>query len=155
MLSYASDAGHAPAHYEYGLALTEGRRGEDKIMQGSYLIAMACRDGNIDAIAWCGRAALYGLLEEPVNYARARELLERAAVEDHPMALTLLAGISPTCGRGAVPRMWRPLSTSGPGTSSIGAPAARRALTSRSMQWSGPCIRASPNTAMPWPTTAT
>lgn len=91
MLSYASDAGHAPARYEYGLALTEGRRGEDKIMQGSYLIALACRDGDIGAIAWCGRAALYGLLKEPVDYERARDLLERAAVEDHPMALTLLS----------------------------------------------------------------
>lgn len=91
MLSYASDAGHAPARYQYGLAPTEGRRGEDKIMQGSYLIAMACRDGDIGAIAWCGRAALYGLLEEPIDYVRARELLERAAVEDHPMALTLLS----------------------------------------------------------------
>jgi TPR repeat protein len=91
MLSYASDAGHAPARYDYGLALTERRRDEDKIMQGLYLIAMTCRDGDIGAIAWCGRAALYGCWKRRWAMSARVERLERPALEDHPMALTLLS----------------------------------------------------------------
>jgi TPR repeat protein len=93
LLRYASDAGHAPSRYQYGLALTEGRRGKDKVMLGANLIAMACRDGEIDALAWCGRSALYGTFDEPVDYALARGYLERAAAEDHPIALSLLSVI--------------------------------------------------------------
>jgi hypothetical protein len=90
MLSYASDAGHAPARLDYGLALTEGRRDEDKIMQGLYLIAMTCRDGDI---GYClmRPCSFVRLLEEALGYERACERLERPALEDHPMALTLLS----------------------------------------------------------------
>jgi len=91
LLRQASDAGYAPARYQYGLVLVEGRRGEDKIGTGAYLIAMACDAGEIDAVSWCGRAAMLGLHGEPVDYGRARSLLERAAAEDHPMALSLLS----------------------------------------------------------------
>ncbi|MBD8529367.1 MULTISPECIES: tetratricopeptide repeat protein [unclassified Massilia] len=91
MLRYASDAGYAPARYQYGLALVDGRRGPDQATLGAHLIAMACRDGDIDAIAWCGQAALYGLFDEPLDHVHARSLLERAAAEDHPLALTLLS----------------------------------------------------------------
>jgi len=93
LLRYASDAGHAPARYQYGLALAEGRRGEEYVAAGTGLIALACRDGDIDALAWCGRSALYGLHGEPVDYERARACLERAAAEDHPVALTLLSAM--------------------------------------------------------------
>lgn len=91
LLRQASDAGYAPARYQYGLLLVEGRRGEDNIGTGAYLIAIACDAGEIDAVAWCGRAAMLGLHDEPVDYERARSLLERGAVEDHPMALSLLS----------------------------------------------------------------
>ena len=91
LLRYASDANYAPAQYQYGLALSEGQRGEAYITLGVNLIAMACRDGDIDALAWCGRSALYGLHDEPIDYERARDYLERAAAEDHPLALTLLS----------------------------------------------------------------
>jgi TPR repeat protein len=91
LLRYASDAGHAPACYQYGLALSEGQRGDDYVALGVDLIATACRSGDIDALAWCGRSALYGLHDEPVDYARARGYLERAAAEDHLLALILLA----------------------------------------------------------------
>ncbi|WBS04017.1 SEC-C metal-binding domain-containing protein [Pseudoduganella sp. SL102] len=91
LLRYASDANYPPACYQYGLALSEGRRGEQFTALGVSLIALASRHGDIDALAWCGRSALYGLHGEPVDFALAREHLERAAAEDHPLALTLLS----------------------------------------------------------------
>lgn len=93
LLRYASDAGHAQSRYQYGLALTEGLCGQEKIMLGANLIAMACQDGETDALAWCGRSALYGMFDEPVNYALARDYLQRAAADDHPTALSLLSKI--------------------------------------------------------------
>lgn len=93
LLGYASDANYAPACYQYGLALSEGRRGEQFMPLGVSLIARASENGNIDALAWRGRSALYGLHGEPVDFARAREYLERAAAEDHPLALTLLSNM--------------------------------------------------------------
>lgn len=91
LLRYASDSGYPAARYSYGLALSEGKRGDDMVAYGVNLIAMASRDGDIDAMAWCGHAALYGLHDEPVDHERARELLEPAAAQDHPLALSLLA----------------------------------------------------------------
>ena len=93
LLRYASDAGYTPARYQYGLALSEGKKGAENIGRGVQLIAMACQDGDIDALAWCGRSALLGLHEEPVDHDLAREYLERAAAEDHPLALVLLSNI--------------------------------------------------------------
>ena len=93
LMRYASDAGYTPARYQYGLALSEGKKGEENIGQGVNLIATAGRDGDIDALAWCGRSALLGLHEEPVDLDRARDYLERAAAEDHPLALVLLSTI--------------------------------------------------------------
>jgi TPR repeat protein len=93
LLRYASDASHPPSQYLYGLALAEGVRGPEMVMLGVNLIATACRDGDIDALAWCGDAALYGRFDEPVNYTMARNYLQRAAVEDHPIALRLLSVI--------------------------------------------------------------
>jgi len=91
LLRYASDAGYPPARYSYGLALTEGECGEEKVMYGVNLIYMACNDGDINALAWCGRSAMQGRFDEPVDYAQARDYLEKAAAEDHPMALSLLS----------------------------------------------------------------
>jgi len=93
LLRYASDAGYAPARYQYGLALSEGKEGKENIGRGVHLIAMASQDGDIDALAWCGRSALLGLHDEPVDHERARDYLERAAAEDHPLALVLLSTI--------------------------------------------------------------
>ena len=93
LLRYASDAGYTPARYQYGLALSEGKSGHENIGRGVDLIEMACQDGDIDALAWCGRSALLGLHEGPVDHARARDYLERAAAEDHPLALVLLSTI--------------------------------------------------------------
>jgi len=93
LLRYASDSGYPAAHYAYGLSLSQGRRGDDMIAHGANLIAMASRDGDIDAMAWCGNAALYGLHDEPVDHDSARRLLETAAAHDHPLALSLLARI--------------------------------------------------------------
>jgi len=93
LLRYASDSGHAPSQYQYGLALTKGHRGKDMVMLGVNMIAMACRDGEIDALAWCGQSALRGWFDEPVDYVRARELLQQAAAEDHPAALSSLSEI--------------------------------------------------------------
>jgi TPR repeat protein len=93
LLRYASDAGYAPARYQYGLALSEGKDGKENIGRGVHLIAMASQDGDIDALAWCGRSALLGLHDEPVDHERARDYLERAAAEDHPLALVLLSTI--------------------------------------------------------------
>jgi len=93
LLRYASDAGYTPARYQYGLALSEGKKGTENIGRGVALIAMACQDGDIDALAWCGRSALLGLHEQPVDHDRARDYLERAAAEDHPLALVLLSNI--------------------------------------------------------------
>lgn len=91
LLRYASDASYPPASYQYGLALSEGRRGADYVAFGVNLIAIAARDGNIDACAWCGNAAMHGLHDEPVDYERARGYLERAAADDQPLALSLLS----------------------------------------------------------------
>jgi TPR repeat protein len=93
LLRYASDAGYTPARYQYGLALSEGKAGAAQIGRGVDLIAMASQDGDIDALAWCGRSALLGLHGEPVDYERARDYFERAAAEDHPLALVLLSTI--------------------------------------------------------------
>ncbi|SEO38601.1 TPR repeat [Duganella sp. CF517] len=93
LLRYASDAGYPPARYQYGLALSEGKNGTEHIGRGVQLIALACQDGDIDALAWCGRSALLGLHEEPVDLDLARNYLERAAAEDHPLALVLLSTI--------------------------------------------------------------
>jgi uncharacterized protein len=93
LLRYASDAGYTPARYQYGLALSEGKNGKENVGRGVHLIAMACQDGDIDALAWCGRSALLGLHDEPVDHDRARDYLERAAAEDHPLALVLLSTI--------------------------------------------------------------
>ncbi len=93
LLRYACDAGYPAARYKYGLALSEGQRGESMMAFGRNLIALAADDDDIDALAWCGRDAMFGLHDNPVDYGRAREYLERAAAEDHPMALTLLAEI--------------------------------------------------------------
>ena len=93
LLRYASDAGYTPARYQYGLALYEGKSGPENIGRGVHLIEMACQDGDIDALAWCGRSALLGLHEGPVDHDRARDYLERAAAEDHPLALVLLSTI--------------------------------------------------------------
>lgn len=91
LLRYASDGGYPPARYEYGLALIAGRNGPDRISLGAHLIGLAANDGDVDALAWCGNAALFGLHEQPVDHDRAFELLTRAAAEDHPDALSLLA----------------------------------------------------------------
>lgn len=93
LLRYASDADYPPALYQYGLALSEGKKGKENIGQGVCLIARACREGDIDALAWCGRSALLGLHEQPVDLDLARDYLERAAAEDHPLALVLLSNI--------------------------------------------------------------
>jgi TPR repeat protein len=93
LLRYASDAGYTPARYQYGLALSEGKSGKENIGRGVHLIAMASQDGDIDALAWRGRAALLGLHDEPVDYDQARDYFERAAAEDHPLALVLLSTI--------------------------------------------------------------
>lgn len=93
LLRYGSNSGHAAARYMYGLALTEGRLGKDKVAYGASLIARACNDGDADAQVWCGHAALYGEHDEPVDYERARTLLELAATEDQPLALSLLSTI--------------------------------------------------------------
>lgn len=91
LLRYASDASYAPACYQYGLALSEGRRGDKYVAFGVNLIAIAARDGDVDACAWCGHAAMHGLHDEPVDYVRARDYLEQAAADDHPLALSLLS----------------------------------------------------------------
>jgi hypothetical protein len=65
-------------------------------MFGVNPIATACRDGDIDAPAWYGHAALYGRFDEPVNYTLARNYLQRAAAEDHPIALRLLSVMGDT-----------------------------------------------------------
>ena len=91
LLRYASDAGYTPARYQYGLALSEGASGQENIGRGVQLIEMACQDGDIDALAWCGRSALLGLHDGPIDHDRARDYLERAAAEDHPLALVLLS----------------------------------------------------------------
>jgi len=91
LLRYASDEGHPPAQFDYGLALVNGQSGDGMRERGAHLIVMASREGDADALAWCGNAALSGLHDEPVDYDRAFELLTRAAAEDHPFALSLLA----------------------------------------------------------------
>jgi TPR repeat protein len=91
LLRYASDASYPPASYQYGLALSEGERGDEYVAFGVNLIAMAARDGDIDALAWCGHSAMHGLHDEPVDYERARVYLEKAAAEDQPLALSLLS----------------------------------------------------------------
>jgi len=93
LLRYASDAGYTPARFQYGLALSEQGNGKEDIARGLTLIAMASQDGDIDALAWCGRSALLGLHDEPIDYDRARDYFERAAAEDHPLALVLLSTI--------------------------------------------------------------
>ena len=93
LLRYASDAGYTPARYQYGLALSEGKSGKENIGRGVQLIAMACQEGDIDALAWCGRSALLGLHEAAIDHDLARDYLERAAAEDHPLALVLLSTI--------------------------------------------------------------
>jgi TPR repeat protein len=105
MLRYASEASHPAASFQYGLALTEGQRGKEKVMFGANLIATACNYGDVNAMAWYGRAAMYGLFDEPVDFQRARTLLEQAAAADHPQALTLLSllyrdglGVAPNAG---------------------------------------------------------
>lgn len=90
LLRYASDD-HPPARYAYGLALAQGQRGEEMVEFGVTQIFSASSDGDINALAWCGQATLFGLHDEPVDYERARSLLEQAAAEDHPAALSLLA----------------------------------------------------------------
>ncbi len=93
LLGYASDAGHAAASYEFGLALANGTRGDEMMARGRNLIACACRDGDIDALAWCGQSAMLGINDYDIDYDLARRYLEQAAAEDHPAALTLLASI--------------------------------------------------------------
>jgi TPR repeat protein len=99
LLGYASEAGYAPAHYEFGLAMFNGMRGDDKVSMGVNRIARAARCGHADALAWSGQAALYGLYDYEVDYELAREYLEKAAADDHPMALTLLSRMH-RCGLG-------------------------------------------------------
>ena len=91
LLRYASDASYPPASYQYGLALSEGERGDEYVAFGVNLIATAARDGDIDALAWSGHSAMHGLHDEPVDYERARGYLEKAAAEDQPLALSLLS----------------------------------------------------------------
>lgn len=91
LLRYASDAGYPPASYQYGLALSEGARGDEYVAYGVNLIATAARDGHIDALAWSGHSAMHGLHDNPVDYERARSHLEEAAAEDQPLALSLLS----------------------------------------------------------------
>lgn len=91
LLEYASDAGHTPAHYEYGQALLEGARGEGQEQEASQRIWRACRAGYPEAMAWIGNAALYGLHGHEVDFKRAREYLEQAAAHDELGALTLLS----------------------------------------------------------------
>lgn len=91
LLLYASDAGHTPAHYEYGQALLEGARGEGQEKEASRRIWLAGREGYPEAMAWIGNAALYGLHGHAVDYALAREYLEQAAAHDELGALTLLS----------------------------------------------------------------
>lgn len=90
LLRYAS-ANYIPAQYAYGVSLAEGQRGENMVAMGVNQIFLACREGDTNALAWCGQASLLGLHDEPVDYARARDLLEQAAAEDHPVALSLLS----------------------------------------------------------------
>lgn len=91
LLSYATDACHPPSSYQYGLALSEGARGDMYVNVGVTHIRFAARAGNIDALAWCGQSALYGWHDEPVDEELAREYLEKAAAEDQPRALSLLS----------------------------------------------------------------
>lgn len=91
LLRYASDASYPPASYQYGLALSEGERGDEYVAFGVNLIATAAREGNIDALAWCGHSAMHGLHDEPIDYELARGYLEKAAGEDQPLALSLLS----------------------------------------------------------------
>ena len=106
LLRYASDASYPPACYQYGRALAEGAKGDQYVAFGVNLIATAARDGDIDACAWCGHAAMHGLHDEPVDHARARGLLEQAAADDQPLALSLLSrmyreglGVAPDAGK--------------------------------------------------------
>jgi TPR repeat protein len=91
LLAYASDAGYAPAHYEYAQALLEGARGEGKEAHASHLMWLACRDEYPDAMAWNGNAVLYGLHGHDVDHEQALVYLEKAAAHDNPGALTLLS----------------------------------------------------------------
>lgn len=91
LLKYASDDGHPAASYHYGLALSKGKLGPENENLGANLIRMAADDGHIDALAWCGHMFMYGLHYAVVDYELARNYLEKAAAEDHPLALTLLS----------------------------------------------------------------
>lgn len=91
LLRYASDGRYPPASYQYGLALSDGERGDEYVAFGVNLIATAARYGDIDALAWSGHSAMHGLHDEPVDYERARGYLEKAAAEDQPLALSLLS----------------------------------------------------------------
>lgn len=91
LLEHASDAGYAPAHYEYAQALLEGARGEGYNGEAATRMWMACRDEYPEAIAWYGNAFLYGIHGHDVDYSQALEYLEKAAAHDEPGALTLLS----------------------------------------------------------------
>lgn len=91
LLEHASDAGYAPAHYEYAQALLEGARGEGHDAEAIHRMWMACREQYPEAMAWCGNVLLYGLHGHEVDYGQAFEYLEKAAVHDDPGALTLLS----------------------------------------------------------------
>jgi TPR repeat protein len=93
LLEYASDAGYAPAHYEYAQALLEGARGEGKEAEAAHRMWMACRQEYPEAMAWYGNAVLYGLHGHEVDHGQALEYLEKAAAHDEPGALTLLSRI--------------------------------------------------------------
>lgn len=91
LLEHASDAGYAPAHYEYAHALLEGARGEGHEAEAVSRMWMACRDEYPEAMAWSGSAFLYGSHRHEVDYRQALEYLEKAAAHDNPGALTLLS----------------------------------------------------------------
>lgn len=91
LLAYASDAGYAPAHFEYAQALLEGGRGEGKESQAGHLMWLACRKEHPDAMAWYGNATLYGLHGHEVDHTQALDYLEKSAAHDNPGALTLLS----------------------------------------------------------------
>lgn len=91
LLEYASDAGYAPAHYEYAQALLNGAKGERKEAEAGHQMWMACRQEYPEAMAWYGNSVLYGLYGYEVDYGQALEYLEKAAAHDQPGALTLLS----------------------------------------------------------------
>lgn len=91
LLEYASDAGYAPAHYEYAQALLTGARGERNEAKAAQRMWMACQQEYPEAMAWYGNVFLYGLHGHEIDYEQALEYLEKAAAHDEPGALTLLS----------------------------------------------------------------